>query len=186
MAKKASQNRDAAKPYNHTLHGDEYDVGKRLSHINSLSNQDKKKRKNFQRSTSTSDDFNTQEEKNLISDKFDNSTPTKSDGLSWSDYVRLDDKLSDFKEKNESAHIGLRTEFESRIKEIRDKQENYISKYWYGGTIGALCMIVYVWYMFSYSAVHPLPQKVTDIGSRVEKIEHYILKFDSITRKGEE
>ena len=82
----------------------------------------------------------------------------------WDRYDRLEDKISDFNEKNEVAHSNLRRELEDKIqsscnknsediKEVRNRIDSKLSKQWYTWTIVGLVAIVTVFWTFSYSKI---------------------------------
>lgn len=82
----------------------------------------------------------------------------------WDRYDRLEDKISDFNEKNEVAHSNLRRELEDKIvssfnknsediKEVRNRIDSKLSKQWYTWTITGLVAIVTLFWTFSYSKI---------------------------------
>lgn len=103
--------------------------------------------------------------------------------MPWNSYTRLEDKISNFSEKNDKDHTELRHELEEKINvattQLSDRLatvEGRFSKYlpisWYKATIAALVAITTVWYMFSYQEVHQLPRQVQEIYQRLQLIEH--------------
>lgn len=82
----------------------------------------------------------------------------------WERYDRLEDKISDFNEKNEVAHSNLRKELEQRIEnsasnmsekinEIKGEIDKKLSVQWYKWTIAALVVFVGAIYTLSYSGL---------------------------------
>lgn len=164
------------------VQNDEYDLGKNLNRINSYSKQGKKRYSTSPKVTATSGDAESIGSRRFYNREIDKHSPTKTDGLSWDEYTRLDDKLSIFRGENDKAHTDLRIELENKIKEsilglstemnrIRDGQDKFITKYWFGGTISALIVLVGIWFTFSYNEIHHLPQKVNNLDNRMEKLE---------------
>lgn len=79
-------------------------------------------------------------------------------------YDRLEDKISDFNEKNEAAHSSLRKELEQKIEsstnrvsdkinEIKEAVDKKLSVQWYRWTITALVAFVSAVYIISYSGL---------------------------------
>lgn len=164
------------------IQNDEYDLGKNLNRINAYSKQGKKRYSTSPKVTATSDDAESIGSRRFYNRDIDKHSPTKTDGLSWDEYTRLDDKLSIFRGENDKAHTDLRIELENKIREsilglsaeithIRDSQDKFITKYWFGGTISALITLVGIWFMFSYNEIHHLPQKVNNLDNRMENLE---------------
>lgn len=82
----------------------------------------------------------------------------------WERYDRLEDKISDFNEKNEAAHSNLRQELErkiesstnnvsEKIKELKESINKKLPIQWYSWTIGALVVFVGLVYTLSYSGL---------------------------------
>lgn len=82
----------------------------------------------------------------------------------WERYDRLEDKISDFNEKNEVAHSNLRRELEDKIvsscnknsediKDVRNRIDSKLSKQWYTWTIIGLVAIATLFWKFSYSEI---------------------------------
>ena len=111
-------------------------------------------------------------------------------------YCRLDDKISDYKEKNEVAHSDLRQELEQKINISENKQnekigeinnklgdlDNKIDKrlsiQWYSWTIGGIVAIVTIWFIFSYKEVAETPRKIQSIENKIDFIEKNMQKRD--------
>ena len=171
----------------------EYDLEKNIKKINSYS---RSRRSNKDKSHSHITDSGDNEDSNSRGNGFIEAPHASSaplltgDYAAWNTYTRLDDKITDFSDKNAQAHIDLRRELESKIKDanttfsesIKDCNDA-ISKrlpiQWYIWTIIGLVTIVGIWYTLSYINVHPLPQKVEDIDKRLHSIEK---KIDSSTK----
>lgn len=141
--------------------------------------------------TDSSEDFS---QKRYQENYVDSSDPTPlqtSSGSSlWNSYCRLDDKISDYKDKNEAAHTDLRRELEQKINASENKQnekignlENKIgtrlSKQWYRWTIVGIVAIVTIWFVFSYEEVAQVPRQIQSIESKIDFIEKNIQKNDN-------
>ena len=173
----------------------EYDLWQNLHRVNSLSRGSRQKSQySYPQTESTryEDDF---ENTGAIKEIVDTSPQTKTGGMSWDTYLRLDDKITNFDEKNNLAHNELRRELEVKIKEavspyedrlnsIDHKLENRISNntfYWViGGLLTILCVIVGIWWSISYSDIYQLPQDINKIKSDIEQLKNSSVRVDTL------
>ena len=164
----------------------EYDLESNLHKVRSYSNGGKSKSRNRLGITDTLEDNNPKQDSRHVQEDIDISPHTYSGGISWDSYVRLDDKISVFDEKNNKAHAELRKELESKIKDIESsysakydsldtKIEHRISRdtfYWVlGGLLAILVVIVSIWWVLSYSDVHKVPREIQRIDSKIQNLE---------------
>lgn len=197
MRKKESPKRtNLNSPNRSSSQGDEYDLKNNLNNINSYSKCGRKRYKPSARVTVTSEGTDCiYSGKKFANKDIDMQSPTKSGGMSWEEYARLDDKLSSFRGENDKAHTDLRLELEQKIKEARTdilsnisslqkELDKYIPWKWLAWTASLLgsviVIIVTIWYNLSYCNVHPLPQTVNEIEKRVYDLEKRTVPLDSI------
>ncbi len=119
---------------------------------------------------------------NIGSDSFQ--CEEKTTGLpSWGRYDRLEDRLSSFNDKNESAHNNLRIELERKIEKasddikselvaLRENVEKKLPKQWYSWTIVALVAFVGIIWLLSYQEIAKLPNVVKEQERRIDKLEN--------------
>ena len=147
--------------------------------------------------TDSSEDFSRKRyQENYVDSSAPTSLQTASGSAFWDSYCRLDDKISDYKEKNEVAHSDLRQELEQKINISENKQnekigeinnklgdlDNKIDKrlsiQWYSWTIGGIVAIVTIWFIFSYKEVAETPRKIQSIENKIDFIEKNMQKRD--------
>ncbi len=151
------------KPYkgsnfqDHTNNG-EYDLESNFRKIRPYTQRSQKKSLSHG-VTDSSEEFNRKRFQENYVDSSDSTSPqTASGSPMWDSYCRLDDKISDYKDKNEAAHTDLRRELEQKINDSENKQnekignlENKIdtrlSKQWYCWTIVGIVAIVTIWFV---------------------------------------
>lgn len=122
---------------------------------------------------------------------------TSSGSPAWESYCRPDNKISDYKEKNEAAHTDLRRELEQKIdasekkqndkigeinnniKGLNDKIDGRLSIQWYRWTIGGIVAIVTIWYVFSYKDVAEAPKLIQSLENKIDCIEKDMQKKDN-------
>lgn len=170
----------------HTNNG-EYDLESNFRKIRAYTQRTRKKNPSHS-VTDSSENFNRKRyQENYIDSSDPTSLQTASGSSFWDSYCRLDDKISDYKEKNETAHANLRRELEQKINESESKQnerignlENKIdtklSKQWYHWTIVGIVAIVTIWFTFSYKEVAEAPRKTQSIENKIDFIEKNIQK----------
>ena len=179
---KASQNRKVNP--SQSVVDNEYDLEKNIKNINSYS---RSRRSSKEKSHYHITDSGERENMNSRINDFIEAPRVPSNPIltgeqsAWDSYTRLDDKITDFNDKDDKAHTNLRRELESKIKKDISDCNNAISKLlpkqWYVWTIAGLVAIVGIWYKLSYIEVHPLPSKVNDIDKRLHLIEKEIDKL---------
>ncbi len=150
-----------------TANSDDYDLKKNFQKVNSKSKTHKRNREETYYTDSSL--FS----RGNINDTDLSEPVTRSDSPSW-EYTRLEDKISSYDKSNLEAHNDLRKELEGKIGKVDDKLNNYLSMRWYKGTISALVALVSIFYLFSYSSIVQLPEKVRKIEGNIEKIENKI------------
>ena len=166
----------------------EYDLEKNIKRISSLSRSSNGKGKN-RKYNHTTDNRNSEEQFLRSNGYIESPQPISSmrtGDIPWDSYIRLDDKITDFKDKNNQAHNELRIELENKIKDASKDCKDAIAKrlpiQWYNWTIVGIVTIVSIWYLFSYSDIHPLSNKVKEIDKRINHIEKTITTIkDSIS-----
>lgn len=136
--------------------------------------------------TDSREEFNQKRFQENYVDSSDQTSPQTSSGSSmWEPYCRLDDKISDYKDKNEAAHTDLRRELEEKIDDLENKQNQKIdsidskigtrlSIQWYYWTIGGIVAIVTVWFVLSYQEVAQAPRQIQSIENRIDNLEKNI------------
>ena len=81
--------------------------------------------------------------------------PTESD--SWNKYTHLDDKITDFQNQNEDAHVQIRKDLGDKIndevRELRAEIKGKLSTVWFVRAIAVLAAIVSLFFILSYSMV---------------------------------
>ena len=135
-------------------------------------------------------------QENYVDSSAPSSLQTASGSSFWDSYCRLDDKISDYNEKNEAAHSDLRQELEQKINNSENKQnekigeinkklgdlDNKIDKrlsiQWYRWTIGGIVAIATIWFVFSYKEVAEAPRKIQAIENKIDFIEKDMRKSD--------
>ena len=134
---------------------------------------------------------------NYIDSSDQTSVQTSSGSPAWESYCRPDNKISDYKEKNEAAHTDLRRELEQKIdasekkqndkigeinnniKGLNDKIDGRLSIQWYRWTIGGIVAIVTIWYVFSYKDVAEAPKLIQSLENKIDCIEKDMQKKDN-------
>ena len=141
--------------------------------------------------TDSSEDFSRKRyHENYVDSSDSVSLQTSSGNSLWDSYCRLDDKISDYKDKNETAHTDLRRELEQKIKNLEDDQKEKIenledkidkklSKQWYRYTIVGILAMISIWYTFSYNDVSQVPRQIQSIENKINFIEKKIQKYDN-------
>lgn len=177
----------------HTNKG-EYDLESNFRKIRPYTQKSRKK--NISHGvTDSSEDFSRKQYQENYIDSYDPTSLQATSGSSlWNSYCRLDDKISDYKEKNEAAHIDLRQELEQKIKDSESKQNEKIvefnskieilddkidkrlSKQWYNWTVVGIVAIVTIWYTLSYNEVSQAPKQIQSMEYKIEFIEKNIQK----------
>ncbi len=181
----------------HTNNG-EYDLKSNFRKIR-LYTQKSRKKCLSHGITDSSEDFSRKKYQEYYVNSSDSIPLQTSSGNSlWNSYCRLDDKISDYKDKNETAHTDLRRELEQKINTSEDKQnerienlENKIakklSKQWYCWTIAGILAMVGIWFTFSYREVSQVPKHIQSIENKIDFMEKSIHKndnhLDSLHRK---
>lgn len=109
MRKKESPKRtNLNSPNRSSSQGDEYDLKNNLNNINSYSKCGRKRYKPSARVTVTSEGTDSiYSGKKFANKDIDMQSPTKSGGMSWEEYARLDDKLSSFRGENDKHTLTL-------------------------------------------------------------------------------
>lgn len=101
---------------------------------------------------------------------------------SWDRYDRLEDRFTSFSDKNEKEHTALRQELESKIekstdgikdeiKELSQRIEKKLPKWFFTMAISALGVIVGIVWALSYQEVAKVPTELIKMDKRIEKIE---------------
>lgn len=113
-------------------------------------------------------------------------------------YFRLEDKISDFSSKNESAHSDLRKEFETKLGNIANDvekcKEQLHSKIDFSllikiiiGFLTGISVIIGGWYTISYSPLISNNDKQSDdihsLDKRLHHIENSAVRPDTISLK---
>lgn len=160
----------------------EYDLESNFRKIRPYTQKTRKKTL-FHGVTDNSEEFDRKRfQENYVDSSDPTSLQTASGSSVWDSYCRLDDKISDYKDRNEAAHIDLRRELEHKINESENKQNEKIenldnkidtrlSKQWYHWTIGGIVAIVTVWFVFSYKEVAQAPRQIQSIENKIDYIE---------------
>lgn len=72
-------------------------------------------------------------------------------------YYRLEDQISNYSDRNETAHDSLRKEFDGKIDKLSDQIKEKLSTSWFkwiiGGLVAAIITIGSIWFSLSYSVV---------------------------------
>lgn len=164
----------------------EYDLERNLKKIKAYSKPKKGSPKRPESTTKSYDNnVNKTCSKNIIENIDYQPLHSPTGEIPWESYTRLEDRITDFSEKNDKAHTELRHELEDKINEattqlgnritsINGQFSNYLHIYWYRATIAALIAIVTIWYIFSYQEVHLLPRQMQDIDHRLQSVEQGI------------
>lgn len=192
--KKKTFQKQSGSPVN-SVAGNEYDLEKNIKKINSYS---RSRRNGNDKLHNHITDSGENEQTAFLRNGYIETPQTSSllrtgDHGAWDSYTHLDEKITDFKYKNDQAHTDLRKELETKIKdsnavcqesikECKKAISDCLPKQWYNWTIVGLVAIASIWYMFSYIEVHPLPQKVNDLNKQIRTIEKRIdsLKKDTV------
>lgn len=172
----------------HTNKG-EYDLESNFRKIRPYTQRSRKKNSSHG-VTDSSEDFSCKQyQENYVDSSDPTSLQTASGSSFWFSYCRLDDKISDYKEKNEVAHSDLRQELEQKINNSENKQNEKIGEInnkleglgdkiderlsiqWYRWTIGGIVAIVTIWFVFSYKEVAEAPRKIQSIENKIDFIE---------------
>lgn len=110
--------------------------------------------------------------------------PTESD--SWNKYTHLDDKITDFQNQNEDAHVQIRKDLGDKIndevKDLRSVIKSKLSTAWFVRAIAVLAAIASLFFILSYSKVLGTQDKHTeeiqetklqikDVGSEVKEVK---------------
>lgn len=180
----------------HTNNG-EYDLESNFRKIRAYTQRTRKKNPSHG-VTDSSENFNRKRyQENYIDSSDPTSLQTASGSSFWDSYCRLDDKISDYKEKNEAAHSDLRQELEQKINDSENKQNERIveinnklggldnkiderlSIQWYRWTIGGIVAIVTIWFVFSYKEVSQTPRQIQSIENKIDFIEKNMQKNDN-------
>lgn len=100
-------------------------------------------------------------------------------GTASLEYMRLEDQLSDYNTKNESAHETLRTDFNEKINNLSLKTDDKLSISWFrwilAGLVAAVILIVTIWINYSYD---PLIKKVDKTSEDVRSIDKRVEQID--------
>ena len=98
---------------------------------------------------------------------------------SWDQYTHLDDKITDFQNKNENAHIQIRNDFDAKVGNevniLRQDIKSKLSTKWYTYTIAALVAIATLFYALSYSNV------LLNQGKNIEEIKGIQIQMQGIS-----
>lgn len=157
-----------------TANSDDYDLKKNFQKVNSKS---KTYKKNREETYYTDSSFFS---RGNINDADSPEPVTRSDSPSWETYTRLEDKISSYDKSNLEAHKDLRIELEGKISKVDDKLDKYLPMAWYKWTLTALGALVGIFYLFSYSGIVQLPEKIRKIEGNLEKIENTINESKNI------
>ncbi len=178
----------------------EYNLEKNIKKINSISRKGRNRNRFYNHITDSNEDKKQLlRNDNLIEYPYTSEMPLRTgDNTTWNPYIRLEDKITDFNDKNNQAHTDLRKELEKKIKDSNNSLEESIKEcrasiakrlhiQWYIWTIVGLVTIVSIWYRLSYIDVHPLPQKIENINERLKNVEKKIstIQHDTINIKKE-
>jgi len=113
-------------------------------------------------------------------------------------YFRLEDKISDFSSKNESAHSDLRKEFETKLENVANDvvkcKEQLHSKIDLSllikviiGFLTGITVIIGAWYTLSYSPLISSNDKQSEdihsLDKRLHHIENSAVRSDTISLK---
>lgn len=100
-------------------------------------------------------------------------------GTASLEYMRLEDQLSDYNTKNESAHETLRNDFEKKTNDLSSRIDDKLSISWFkwiiGGLVTAVLIIVSIWISYSYD---PLMKKVEITSENVRTIDKSVDQID--------
>lgn len=179
----------------HTNNG-EYDLESNFRKIRPYTQRFRKKNTS-QGVTDSCEDFSRKRyQENYVDSSDPTSLQTASGSSFWDSYCRLDDKISDYKEKNEVEHSDLRQELEQKVNTLENKQnekigeinnklgnldnkiEERLSIQWYHWTIVGIVAIVTIWFVFSYKEVAETPRKIQSIESKIDFMEKDMQKMD--------
>ncbi len=169
---------------------EEYDLKNNFRKIRPYTQRTRKKYIYHGITDSSEDSSQKRYHENYVDSSDSVSLQTSSGNSLWDSYCRLDDKISDYKDKNETAHTDLRRELEQKIKNLEDDQKEKIenledkidkklSKQWYRYTIVGILAMISIWYTFSYNDVSQVPRQIQSIENKINFIEKKIQKYDN-------
>lgn len=108
-------------------------------------------------------------------------------GTASLEFMRLEDQLSDYNTRNESAHESLRNDFEKKINnllsKIDDKLPTSLFKWIIGGLVTAVLLIVTGWINYSYDPLIKNVEKTSEdvrcTDKRVDQIDIKIVHIQN-------
>lgn len=100
-------------------------------------------------------------------------------GTASLEYMRLEDQISDYNTKNESAHETLRNDFDEKTNNLSSRIDDKLSISWFrwiiAGLVGAVILIVTIWINYSYD---PLIKKVEKTSEDVRAVDKRVDQID--------
>ncbi len=119
-------------------------------------------------------------------------------GIASLEYMRLEDQMSDYNTKNESAHENLRNDFERKIDNLSSEINNKLSISWFKwiivGIASFVSIIVTIWVTFSYNPLiedvekivedmKPIEKRIDQINIQIEHIQNNLKELKISNKK---
>lgn len=159
----------------------EYDLAQSLSRVRPYSKHSK--RNNTGDGTYSDDEQPYSNRRGYVSSNSFQYDERTTGAPSWDRYDRLEDRFTSFSDKNEKEHTALRQELESKIekstdgikdeiKELSQRIDKKLPKWFFATAISALGVIVGIIWTLSYQEVAKVPSELIKIDGRIEKVEN--------------
>lgn len=161
LSKKDSPNRNSNK------NKEEYDLERNFRKVNQFSRYN---HKNYREETETGrNEYSSPHYRTIKSTDGIVGTPTNSGIL---EYTRLENQISEYSNKNESAHDNIRKDYEQKINDVSNEVKTKLSssdfRWIISGLLGILVLLVGIVFKMSYA---PLIQDVQDNKRNINSID---------------
>lgn len=146
---------------------EEYDLERNFKKVNQFSRYG---RKNYREETET--DRNEHSSPHYRTIKSTDGVISTSTNSGFLEYTRLEDQISEYSNKNESAHDNIRKDYEQKINNVADEVKTKLSssdfRWVIGGLLTILAILATIVFTMSYA---PLIQDVQDSKKNINNID---------------
>lgn len=147
---------------------EEYDLERNFRKVNQFSRYG---RKNYREETETNQNENNSYHYRTI--KSTDGAIGTSTNSGFLEYTRLEDQISEYSNKNESAHDNIRKDYEQKINDVSNEVKTKLSssdfKWIIGGLLTILAVLATLVFTMSYA---PLIQEVQDNKKKINSIDN--------------
>lgn len=146
---------------------EEYDLARNFRKVNQFSRYS---RKNYREETETGRNEYSSPHYRII--KSTDGVVNTSTNSGFLEYTRLEDQISEYSNKNESAHDNIRKDYEQKINDVSNEVKTKLSssdfRWIIGGLLAILATLVTIVFTISYT---PLIQDVQDNKKHINSID---------------